>query len=62
MTLSSELRPLLQKVMVDYTVYMKGVKQGETLGYSYTFLSPLYFRGDCESHDLIIRTGHSFRK
>ena len=29
MTLSSELRPLLQKVMVVYTVYMKGVKQGE---------------------------------
>ena len=30
MTLSSELRPLLQKVMVVYTVYMNGVKQGET--------------------------------
>ena len=29
MTLSAELRPLLQKVMVVYTVYMKGVKQGE---------------------------------
>ena len=31
MTLSSELRPLLQKVMAVYTVYMKGVKQGEVL-------------------------------
>ena len=31
MTLSSELRPLLQKVMVVYTVFMKGFKQGETL-------------------------------
>ena len=31
MTFSAELRPLLQKVMVVYTVYMKGVKQGETL-------------------------------
>ena len=29
MTLSSELRPLFQKVMVVYTVYMMGVKQGE---------------------------------
>ena len=27
MTLSSELRPLLQKVMVVYTVYMKGLNR-----------------------------------
>ena len=44
MTLSSELRPLLQKVMVVYTVYLKGVKQGETLEQQLHFSLSIIFQ------------------
>ena len=41
---SSEMRPLLQKVVVVHTVYMKEVKQGETLEQQLHFSLSIIFQ------------------